>query len=96
VVAATLGASFALSRRKRDSRLGAVWFMARVVGLAVLLTVGLAEVVSDFQPSLGVRMLLTPIALLVGFIGDSWPAVLSGTLRRILTAIDLIRGGQRP
>lgn len=95
VAAAVLGASFALSRRERTTRSSAVFFMARIAGLAVLLTVSLAEAVNAFRPEWQVRVLVAPIALLVGFVGDDWPAVLSRTLRGIWAAIDLMRSGPK-
>jgi hypothetical protein len=92
VIASSIGASFALSRRNKSSRGRALWFFTRVVGLAVLLTVGLAAVASAYRPDLHERVLLAPIALLVGFIGDDWPRLLSRIMRALFAAIDLMRG----
>lgn len=92
VIASSIGASFALSRREKTTRAAALWFFTRVNGLAVLLTVGLAAAASTYQPGLHERVLLAPIALLVGFIGDDWPRLLSKVVRVLYGALDLVRG----
>lgn len=91
LVAAVIGASFALARRTTSSRLLAVWFMARVAALAVLLTVGAASFVNAMRPELHVRGLLAPIALLVGFIGDDWPRLLAKVMKGVFAAVDFFR-----
>lgn len=92
VIAATIGGSFALARRDKTTRTAAVWFFGRVVGLAVLLTVGLAAAANAYRPDLSPRVLVAPIALLVGFIGDDWPKLLGKVVRVIYGALDLVRG----
>jgi hypothetical protein len=88
---AVFGASFALARRDKTRRPSAVWFMTRVAGLAILLTVSLASLVNAYRPDLQVRVLLAPISLLVGFVGDDWPKVLSKVMRMVWAAVDLMR-----
>ena len=92
IAAAAIGASFALARRQRTTRAGAVWFFVRIVGLAVVLTVGLAQLVASRHPDLHERVLIAPIALLVGAIGDGWPALLQKVVSTIYAALDLVRG----
>ena len=92
VIASSIGASFALARREKTTRTAALWFFTRVNGLAVLLTVGLAAAASAYQPGLHERVLLAPIALLVGFIGDDWPKLLAKIVRVLYGALDLVRG----
>jgi len=96
VIAASVGASFALSRRDKTTRASAVWFFIRVVGLAVLLTAGLAALVHSYRPDLQERFLLAPIALMVGFIGDRWPEIFRKVVSVILAGIDLMRSGGKP
>lgn len=95
VVASAIGASFALARREKSTRGRALWFFTRVVGLAVLLTVGAAAAVSAFRPDLSPRVLLAPIALLIGFIGDGWPRVLSKAVQLLYALMDLARPGHK-
>lgn len=95
VVASAIGASFALARREKSTRGRALWFFTRVVGLAVLLTVGLAAAVSAYRPDLSPRVLLAPIALLIGFIGDGWPRLLAKAVQMLYALMDLARPGPK-
>lgn len=92
VVASAIGASFALARREKSTRGRALWFFTRVVGLAVLLTVGAAAAINAFRPDLAPRVLLAPIALLIGFIGDGWPRLLAKAVQMLFGLMDLARG----
>lgn len=96
LLASTVGASFALARRKVDTRSNAAWFFVRTNGMAVLLTVGLAAVLSGYHPALTERALIAPIAFIVGFVGDEWPAVLKWAGVKVNAFIDALikmRGG---
>lgn len=93
VVSATIGASFAVARREKSTRSEAIFFFARVVGLAVLLTVGAAAYINSYRPDLSPRILVAPIALLIGFIGDQWGALLGKIVKLMYGAIDLFRKG---
>ena len=92
VLAAVIGASFALKRREKTARLVAIWYFLRVAGLAVLITVSLASIASSYYSSLTERALITPVALMIGAIGDDWPKLLRAIVRFIFRAIDLARG----
>lgn len=94
VIASAIGASFALARRQKSTRGAALFFFLRVVGLAVVLTVGAATMASSYRPDLQERLLLAPIALVVGFIGDGWPVVLRKALSLFWAAVDTARGGK--
>lgn len=91
VLASTIGASFALARRESSSRGDAMMFFVRINGLAILLTVGLAAATRMWRPDLPESLLLVPIALLVGFVGDDWPKMLSKLLRMVYAGLDLLR-----
>lgn len=95
VVASAIGASFALARREKSTRGRALWFFTRVVGLAVLLTAGAAAAVSAYRPDLSPRVLLAPIALLIGFIGDGWPRLLAKAVQMLYALMDLARPGSK-
>lgn len=90
--ASVIGASFALARRPPSSRWGAVFYFTRVVGLAILLTVGLSTWLSTRHPDFSERALLAPVALLIGFIGDGWPTLLAKVVSSLYGFIDNIRG----
>jgi len=91
VAAASIGASFSLARREKDTRVRAVWFFVRVCGLALLITVSLAAIVAAYHPDLSERALVAPIALLVGYIGDDWPRLLAKVVKAIMAGVDLLR-----
>ena len=92
VLASIIGASFALKRREKTARLVAIWYFLRVAGLAVLITVSLAGIVSSYYSGLTERVLITPVALMIGAIGDDWPKLLRAIVSFIFRAIDLARG----
>lgn len=96
LLASTIGASFALARRRVATRGNAVWFFVRTNGLAVLLTVGLATLVSEHHPDLSEKVLIAPIAFVVGFVGDDWPNLLRWAGSKINSLVDVLiklRGG---
>lgn len=94
-LAAVVGASFALARRDRSSRLSAFFFFGRIVLLAILLTVGLAAVANRMYSEIDERLWLAPIALMVGFIGDDWPSLLGKVKTLFFAVIDTFRSGDR-
>ena len=92
VLASVIGASFALKRREKTTRLSALWYFLRVAGLAVLGTVSLASIGSSYYSSLTERVLITPVAFLIGAVGDDWPQLLRAIFRFMFRTIDLARG----
>ena len=84
IAAAAIGASFALSRREKDARPRALLFFVRIVCLALLITVGLAQLAQAYAPTLNERLLLIPIALLVGYIGDEWTTLFDAVFQKLL------------
>ncbi len=97
VLASVVGASFAVKRREKTTRAGALFYFLRVAGLAVLITVSLASIGSSYYDNLTQRVLITPVALMVGAVGDDWPALLRAIVRFIFSTIDLARGkGKAP
>lgn len=95
VSASIIGASFALKRREKTARLAALWYFLRVAGLAVLITVSLAGIGSTYYSSLTERVLITPVALVIGAIGDDWPKLLRAVVRFIFRTGDLARGNAK-
>lgn len=91
-LAAAVGASFSLARREKTTRLRAIGFFLRVVGLAILVTGLIAAATSAQHPGLSERVMLAPVALVVGFIGDDWPLYLGKVAKLAFAAVDLVRG----
>lgn len=90
MLASTIGASFSLARRPTSARGSAVWFFLRTNGLAILLTVGIATAISGSTPVLSERVLIAPVAFIMGFVGDDWPAVMKWAYRKFDTLVDLL------
>ena len=96
ILASVIGASFAVRRRDKTTRLAAAWYFSRVAGRAVLLTSGVASWASGYYDGWSERALIAPVALAIGAIGDDWPALLQWFLKKTLAGIDLLRGGDKP
>lgn len=97
ISASAIGASFALIRRDASTRVGAAFYFLRVCGLATLLTVAISTVLSLLHPSLTERVLIAPVALGLGLIGDDYPSAGRWVLRWVNKLIDTlisIRGGK--
>jgi len=90
IAAAMCGASFSVGRRDKTTRTGAALYFGRVAGLAMLITVALANVVNAYYPELEPRVTVAPIALVIGF--ADWPKVLAKVIQTLFAAMDLIRG----
>ena len=75
ILSATVGAAWALGRRDPDARLGAAWYFVRLNATAVVITVGLAKLAGLWLGLEDHSWLLAPVAIVVGGVGDDWPAV---------------------
>lgn len=94
ILAATTGAGWSLSRRESTSLGSGFAYFLKLIATAVLLTVGLATLVTKAWPSFdGLNWMLAPIGLLVGGIGDDWPKVGRWFLERIGRRVDGQTGG---
>ena len=96
LLASTVGASFALARRQVETRSNAAWFFIRTNGLAVLLTVAVAAAISGHHPALTERVLIAPIAFVLGYVGDDWPSLLRWAAGKVNALVDVLikmRGG---
>lgn len=89
-VAAAIGASFRLGRSDKTSRTVAFISFSRSVGIAVMLTVGAAAIVSSVRPDLHERLLLAPIAIVLAWL--DWPAFLRRAVVFFWASVDTMRG----
>ena len=90
IAASAIGASFSLKRREKSTRTSAIFFFVRVCGLAALLTVGVSTMVAGYHPSLSERVLIAPVAFIVGFVGDDWPAIAWWAIAKISAFVDVL------
>ncbi len=75
LLSSTVGAGWALGRQPAMTTAAAIWFFSRLNIMAVMLTVPLsAGVMWAFQMA-DANWTLAPIALLIGGVGNDWPAV---------------------
>lgn len=95
IVASVIGASFAVKRREKTTRLAAAWYFLRVAGLAMLGTVSLASWASTYYEGWTERALITPVALIIGAVGDDWPQLLRAIVRGIFSSVDLFRPSKK-
>lgn len=91
VLAAVIGASFAVARREQTTRLGAMWYFMRVAGVAVMLTGVAINALTNWNPDLTERVLIAPVALVIGSIGDDWGKFFRKVGRLFYAALDLLR-----
>lgn len=82
------GAAISLSRREPDAKPGTWQFLALMVSMSMLVTVGITKLSAMLWAPLGSDFMLVLVALLVGFIGDDWPAVLKWAISRIRGRLD--------
>ena len=85
-IASTIGASWALGRQATMSRLKALFFFLRINFTAAIVTSSIASAlakqlgyVSGTEEGL---WLIAPIALVIGGVGDDWPALIRWVLKR--------------
>lgn len=90
IAASAIGASFALIRRDVGTRVGAAFYFLRVCGLATLLTVGLSSLLAMISPTLTERMLIAPVALGLGLIGDNYPEAARWVVKKVSSFIDVL------
>lgn len=84
IVAASIGASFALARKEKSTRLADFGYYIRVCGLAIILTVCVAVVISSYYPGTTPRILIAPVAFAIGFFGDDLPSMIRSAVTSII------------
>lgn len=75
IISATVGAAWALGRRDPAASLSAVWYFLRLNTTAAIVTVSLTKLVGMWLGLVDPSWLLAPVALVIGCVGDDWPAV---------------------
>lgn len=74
-ISAAFGSGWALMRRGQGTLPGATLFIVLMTGTATLTTVGVAEMANHFLHLSNTNLLLGPVALLIGGVGQDWPKV---------------------
>ena len=85
-IASTIGASWALGRQATMSRLKALFFFLRINFTAAIVTSSIASALAKqlgYASGTGEGLwLIAPIALVIGGVGDDWPALIRWVLKR--------------
>ena len=82
-----------MGRRPPDAKIGATLYFLRLNVTAVLVTVSLANLTSQWAGMEDGSWLLAPIALFVGSVGDDWPKVSKWLMLRLARLIERRTGG---
>lgn len=90
IAAAAVGASFALIRQERTTRLRAVGYFARVCGAAVFLSGICAYGLAMLYPTLTERSLLAPVSFVIGLVGNDWGALALWAGRKLSAWVDVL------
>lgn len=75
VLSATVGAGWSLGRQEQMSRLAACWYFSRLNIMAIMLTVPLTAGVMWALRIDDANWMLSPVAILIGGVGNDWPKV---------------------
>lgn len=85
-IASTIGASWALGRQASMSRLKALLLFLRINFTAAIVTSSIASALAEqLGYASGTReglWLIAPIALVIGGVGDDWPALIHWVVKR--------------
>ena len=83
--ASTVGASWALGRQATMTRLKALLFFLRINATAAIVTVIIADFLAKqlgYGSGTGGLWLIAPTALVIGGVGDDWPALIRWVVKR--------------
>ena len=85
-IASTIGASWALGRQATMTRLKALLFFLRINFTAAIVTSSIASALAEqlgyASGTVEGLWLIAPIALVIGGVGDDWPALIRWVLKR--------------
>jgi low affinity Fe/Cu permease len=95
VIGAVFGAGLSLRRAGPMTRLQSAGFIVLMVGVAVALTVGVAEVANRFVHMPRISSLLSPIALAIAAVGRDWAALAVSIWNLAAGVIERRYGGER-
>lgn len=90
ISAAAVGASFALIRQEKTTRMRAVGYFARVCGVAVFIGGFVAWGLAQLYPALTERSLIAPVSFAIGLVGNDWGALAMWAGRKASAWIDAL------
>ena len=90
VFAAVTGACWSLGKRESKGGWHAFFYFIRIVFTAILLTSVIAHLVTRYFNVSDVDLLIAPVALVIGVVGDDWLKAFSWLLDVIKKAVNKI------
>lgn len=88
IIGAAVGSGMALLRCEPQARMSAATFMALMISLSSLVTVGFAELANLWLKLQSINWLIAPISLGIGAIGHDWPKVIKWAANKALTIFE--------
>ena len=84
LLGATVGAAWALGRRDTAKKYNAVAYFSLINATAVLVTVSISRIVGGWLGHGDANWLLAPVSMVIGGVGNDWPAVLKTVQEKIM------------
>lgn len=85
LLGATVGAAWALGRRDTTKKSNAVAYFSLINATALLVTVSISRIVGGWLGHEDANWLLAPVAMVIGGVGNDWPAVLKITQEKLMS-----------
>ena len=96
LLAASVGAAWSLGRRDpSDTKIKAAWYFLKIDVTAILVTVAIANLIAKWLGHAESDWLLSPVALIIGGVGDDWPKLLRQVWFRFARLIEKRVGGNQ-
>lgn len=96
LIGAVFGAGLALARSDEMTRWRSVGFVLLMVGVSVVTTVGVAEVINRFLHLESISPLLAPVSLMIAAVGKDWARVFRGAWASARRVFEGRYGAPRP
>lgn len=96
VIGSVFGAGLAVVRAKKMTRPQSARFALLMAGVAVITTVGVAELANHWVKLESINSMVAPLALLIAAVGQDWPRVASRAWAVLLRVFERRAGGGPP
>lgn len=88
MLASTVGAAWSLGRANTRTKLSAASYFLLINGTAILVTVSAATQLAKWIGATDAGWLLAPVALIIGGVGQDWPAIIKWAASRAMRLIE--------
>lgn len=90
IFAAVTGASWSLIKRESQGKWNSFFYFMRIAFTAILLTTLIATLISNYVSIVNAELLIAPVALLIGVVGDDWIKAFTWILNVVKNAANSI------